>query len=501
MLILGIDVGTTGAKASVFDENGMLIGYGFKEYGIICDAADRAEQDAEQVFCHMKEVVKRAVAQSGGNISALALSVQGDAVIPVDSGCNALGYAQLGMDYRGKSEIADVEEQFSDREIFNRTGMRIHPLNSFIKMLWVKNNDDELYKKTYKFITYSDFLMRKLGSDEFVIDYTMATRTMCASIDSFDWDEKLLDKFGFDVKKLSKPVQSGSVVGILDVKLACELGIEQGCLLVAGGHDQTCAALGAGVVQEGIALDSHGTAEVISMAFEGKRTDDNMFDGYYPCYAHTVPHMYFTFALNHSGGIVFKWFAENFCESEKNGTDVYNSIMENISYAPSSVTLIPHFNGSGTPTCELEARGSLFGLNLGTTRFDIALAVLEALCFEMRINMETLKKAGLKNDKIICVGGGARSPRMLQLKADILGIPVQTLEIREAACLGAAILAGCGAKLFADVKDAVKKLVRQDKTYYPNDERKELYNKKYAKYRLLESESREIYREEGVLKA
>ena len=498
MYFLGIDVGTTGIKAALFNETGHMIQSGFKECDVDFDIPERAQQDAERVWLITKDVISQAAAGFGQDVAALCVSVQGDAVIPIDSSRHALSPAQLGMDYRGRKESSLCAELFGARELFERTGMRSHPLNSFVKMLWIKNNAPDLYDKTTKFVTYSDFIMAKLGSEDIVIDNTMATRTMCMDISSLQWSDDILKKFFFDKSKLSRPISSGSIVGEISNALAQELGITPRCKIVAGGHDQPCAALGAGVIHPDMALDSHGTAEVVSATFLSPCLNDVMYQSFYPCYAHTVPGQYFTFALIHIGGILLKWFADNFCANEiaaaaKTSESVYKIMEGEMPSHPSPITVIPYFNGSGTPTCDLDAKGSILGLTMSTGRGDIAKAIIEALCFEMRTNIETMQRAGISIAGLRCVGGGARSPLCLQTKADVTGLPISTLKVREAACFGAALLASTAMGAYSNIPEAVSAVVRTADLYTPSSATSKIYEEKYQRYKELSRVAMHLY--------
>lgn len=489
MLLLGIDVGTTGAKATVFDQDGDQKGYAFQEYGIIYPQKGYAEQDAEQVWNITKDVIKKSIAGLGASISALSLSVQGDAIIPINRNREALSNTQLGMDYRGTKETEFCDITLGGRTLFEQTGMRPHPMNSLIKILWTKNNQPELYEKTYKFVTYADFILGKLGSDDIVIDYTMASRTMAFDIQKLQWSYDVLNKLSIDISKLAKPVPSGATVGKIKKALAEELNMNPEALLISGGHDQTCAALGAGIVKDNMALDSHGTAEVISTAFSSPQLNNIMFNSYYPCYIHTVPNMYFTFSLNHTGGILLKWFIENFCSEDiliakQNGEQIYNYMINHMPEGPSPVMVLPHFNGSGTPTCDLNSKGAFLGITMSTSRYDLAKAIIESLSYEVRLNLETMKMIGINIEQLRSVGGGARSPIGLQNKADILGIPVSSLKIREAACLGASMLAGTAIGAYSSLGEA-SSIVQLSQTYYPNEQLHERYNNKYCTYSQL----------------
>lgn len=268
---------------------------------------------------------------------------------------------------------------------------------------------------------------------------------------------------------------------------------------MTGGHDQTCAAIGAGITREGMALDSHGTAEVISTVLGSPRVGDVMYDSFYPCYIHALPEMYFTFSLNHTGGALLKWFAEEYCladrrEAEKADKGLYEYIIERMPEAPSPVMFLPYLNGSGTPTCDLKMKGAILGLTMASDRYDIAKAVLESLCYEMRLNLGQMKEAGIHVEHVRCVGGGARSPIGLQMKADIMGIPVTTLKVREAACFGAAIVAGRAAGIYRGTED-IDRLVKTDRVYEPRESVQKQYEERCRIYQGLYGTMREtMYR-------
>lgn len=488
-MLLGIDVGTTGAKAAVFDEDGLEQGYAFQEYGFRCPLPGRAEQDAEEIWRITKDVIRRAAGGMGREIGALSLSVQGDAVIAIDRDRNAISPAFLGMDYRGMQECRFCEETCGAANLYHTTGMRPHPMNSIIKILWIKNHMPQLYEKAYKFVTYADFLLGKLGSDELVIDYSMASRTMAFDLQKRSWSAEILNSLGISEQKLSRPVPSGTPVGRLSRSLAEELSLAKGTMLVSGGHDQPCAALGAGILEEGMALDSHGTAEVLSTVFTKSRINDTMFNSYYPCSIHTIADRYFTFALNHTGGASLKWFIDNFCQKDKldaaqQGKQVYDYVFSHFPKRPSAVMVLPHFNGSGTPACDLDSKGAFVGLTLATDRFDIAKGIVEALSYEMKINLIKMREAGIFVNRLRVVGGGARSPVGLQNKADILGIPVASLKVREAACLGAAMLAGTAAGIYKRTDD-LSRLAAEDTVYTPDTKAARLYGERFPIYAQL----------------
>jgi xylulokinase len=490
MSLIGLDVGTTGCKAIVFNPEGKILGYGFQEYDIISDNTGKAEHDPNLVWEITKKVLKSAIHESkASDIKALSLSVHGDAIVPIDKDFNPLFGIILGMDYRSQPQARMSAEEMGDRELFNLTGMRPHPINSLVKALWLRETQPAIFKKAWKIVTVADFILGKLGAGA-VIDATMASRTMATDVTTGKWSKKVLEAFQFDEGLFSEIVPSGTVVGEMRNDLAKELGLPSNVKLVTGGHDQVCAALGAGIISQGTAIVSTGTAEVLSTAFNAVALTDNMYNSYYPCYRYTKDGMFFTFALNHVGGLLFRWYRDTFCNEEIQhaaslNEDAYAKILEQAPEDPTKLFVLPHFNGSGTPWCDMDSKGAIVGLTMSTNKFDIAKAILESQTYELKINKEILAKSGVPISELRAVGGGAKSPVWLQLKADILNCPVHTLKIREAACLGAAILAGSATGVYASIDEGVKATVKTDKTYLPQEKNTKAYQDRFEIYKEI----------------
>jgi xylulokinase len=200
--------------------------------------------------------------------------------------------------------------------------------------------------------------------------------------------------------------------------------------------------------------------------------------------------MHFTFSLNHIGGILLKWWRDNLAAAETadaaaRGTEPYALIDERMPDGLAPVLFLPHLNGSGTPLCDLQSKGAIVGLTMGTTRHDIAKAILEGLCFELRTNVQTLTNCGIAINELVAVGGGAKSERWLQLKADILNRPLRVLSCREAACLGAALLAGTAAGAWSTLEEAVAQTVKYAREFVPAPGRAADYAERFSVYQQL----------------
>ena len=488
--LMGLDIGTTGCKAVVFDIKGGICGYGFREYPIICEQPFQAEQDAELVFERLMEVMKEAVEKSGARrIEAIAASVQGDATMPVDRDYRPLHPVLLGMDYRTTRECAFLEEAIGNREAFfeNR---HAHPSHT---IRWLKFCGSRTIPRRSSGRRISLSPMRILwrhgsaASRSWTLPWPPGSMAM--DLITQKWSPEILKICGIDPGSLSEIRESGKPCGRLSDELKRFLGLDNNPVLITGGHDQPCGAIGAGVIREGMAVDSSGTAEVFSTVFEQPRLNDEMYQSYYPCYCHAKSGLYFTFALNHIGGILLRWFRDNIAYpevlgAEKEGADFYEYIQRNMENTPSDILVLPHFNGSGTPVCDVSSKGAIIGLTLKSKRTDIFKGMLDSLTYELKINLEAMKKAGIRIDEVRAVGGGARSPLWMQLKADILEIPITGLQCKESGCLGAAILAAAGSGIYKDVGEAVALMVKTGVTYVPGTQ-SALYRQKYEVYRDL----------------
>lgn len=487
---LGIDIGTTGCKSVVFDESGTALSRAYREYPIVCEEPLQAEQEPFTVLSLLLQTMEEAVSVSGAHrIEGMSLSVQGDATIPVDRDYCPLHRAILGMDYRPEEVCRSYAALHDAQRLYRITGQPLHAINMLSKILWLKNKRQEIFERAWKFVTYEEFLLYHLGGEP-LLDTTMASRSMGFDLAAETWSEEILQTMGLSASRLSEVCRSGAEAGTLSTAISERLGLENRPRLFVGGHDQPIGAVGAGVVYDGMALDSTGTAEVLSVTYRGPRISRQMQESFYSTYYHAVPSLYFSFAHMQVGGILQRWYRDNLGTQEVQeavalGVDFYSHALGKCTDAPSPVLVLPHFNGSGTPLCDMRSLGAFTGLTLSTTRNDILKGILDSLCFELRTNVEALRRAGIRIDSLRAVGGGARSPLWLQTKADVLGIPVQTIQCKEAGCLGAAILAATGSGAYASILEACEAMTHTEAVYLPRADSAARYNAQYDVYRSL----------------
>lgn len=488
MSVIGLDIGTTGCKAIVFGDGWKILGQGKREYPILTPQAHWVEQDAELVWHLATEALAEAVSQCKTDPpSAMALSVQGEAVIPVDQQGRPLRHAILGMDTRTTKENEWLAETFGAGALFARTGMPMHTMNTLTKLLWLKENEPAIWDGAEQFLLYEDYLLKRL-TGKASISHCLASRTQMYDLQGGCWAVDILDKCGIEVERLSELSPSGGgMVGQLDKTVGARLGIRGKVSAVSGGHDQACAALGSGVIKPGLAIVSTGTAEVVEVATSSPMLSESLRRGNISIYRHAVGGLYLAMTLNHSGGLLLRWFRDTLAkdkllEARQTGSDAYDLILADTKPGPTNLMVLPHFSGSGTPLLDTTSRGAFLGMTFATTQADMAKAILEGLTFELRINLDLLRKCGITLQELYAVGGGARSNIWLQLKADICGVPLRVPRVTEGACLGAAILASVGVGDYESMDSAVHEAVGIERMIAPHGRNAEAYEARYEHY-------------------
>ncbi|MCS7223242.1 MAG: FGGY family carbohydrate kinase [Armatimonadetes bacterium] len=491
MSLMGVDLGTTGVKAVIFNEEGRILGSGYREYRLIYPGPSGwVELDPEEMWAATVLAIRQASLQAGSSdpVQALAVSSMGETFVPIGKDGQALRNAIANLDTRASLQARFIEDRFGGLTVFQKTGHPIHPMYTLPKILWLKENQPQIVARTWKFLCGEDFLLYRLGASEAVTDWTLASRTMGFDVVGKNWWSELRGALGIDEALLPQPLPSGRPVGTLTDDLAEELDLPKGVLLATGGHDQPCGCLGSGVVKGGVAMDAIGTVDCITVALSQPVLSETMWNNNFCCYPHTVEDLYVTVTWSWTGGILLRWYRDTFATEEKSvairtGTDVYDLILAQVSQEPTNIFVLPHFTPTtGTPYMDTRSSGVIAGLNLNTDRGQIIRALLEGINYEMRLNLERLREAGIVVSEIRAIGGGARSPFWLQLKADMFSLPVVRLSVTEAAAFGAALLAGQAAGKWSSAGQRALETVVRERVFEPRADVARLYDERFALY-------------------
>jgi xylulokinase len=490
MSLIGMDIGSTNCKAMLFDAGGKQLGSASREYQEVYPGAGMIELRPDDVWRAICEVLQTVSAAAGGDpIQAISISALGEAFTPVSAEGEFLHNTIVSPDNRAVDQAAGWHDTLGAQRVFEITGMPLHPSFTLNKVMWLREHRPEVHARTWKYLLWPDTVLWKLGLEP-RLDWSLAGRTMCFDVVNKSWSADILEVAGISSEVFAEPIRPGSVVGQISALASEQTGLPQGCLVVAGGHDQPMNALGAGVIREGMAVDGTGTVECVTVAFEQPVLTPDMLARNYCCYPHVCGDLYASLAFNYSAGAVLRWFRDNFAREEARqakaaGRDVYDLLLEGLPEGPTGLFLVPYLAGSGTPYMDPLSRGVLVGLTLGCTQKTFIKGLLEGICYELCLNVQGLDAAGVHVQRLRCTGGGSRSPYWMQLKADITGRECVTLNVSESGCQAAAMLAGVQAGEYASVEEAVAALVQERVTYEPRPAEHARYQEQFAIYREL----------------
>ena len=490
MKIAGLDIGTTGCKLTEFDSDGTYLGKAYRDY-----PASRTKSEHEiDVGMVMKGVleVRKEMAGKYPGIAGIGVTSFGETFVLADENGTPLHHAMLYTDPRGAQECAELTEQIGGMNIASITGVKPHEMYSISKVMWMKRHKPELYQKAAHIFLMEDYVVYHLtGAAQ--IDYSLAARTMAFDITSLKWSDEIFEKAGIDVRLMSKTVPTGTAAGAVRKEIADRTGLAADTQIVSISHDQVAAAVGAGVFDSDQAVDGAGTVECITPVYDGLPELEVMYNGNYAVVPYVIPGKYVCYAFSYTGGALIQWCVDTLAKKEKElarerGISVNEMLegkVEEQIEEPTGLLVLPHFAGAATPYMDTGSKGAIVGLSTDTSVSDIYRACMEGVVYEMLLNMEYLKDSETCFHMLHATGGGARSEVWMQMKADMLNLPITALNTADAGTVGSAMLTGIAAGCFRDLQDAAEHMVEKKKVYEPDLKMHEKYMEVYERYRKL----------------
>lgn len=487
-MYIGLDIGTSGVKAVLFSETGEMRARSVREYPVRCegghielspDEVSSAAFDALYEICSVHKDVR-----------AVGISSLGEACILLDADGKPLCNAILPGDVRG-AEYLPMLMQTQDK-LADRTGLPLNATYSLCKLLWVRDHEPKLFEQVKRVMLFGDYIAYRL-TGEAGIPYSLASRTLLFDIHMMKFPSSFFGFHGLSPALFSPPVSAEEKTGAVLPAAAARTGLPAGTAVFAGGHDQPCAAMGAGALTAGEAVDSIGTSECITPVIgqtgfaAGFIKETNL-----ACEPFLQTGVYNTMAYTHTAGRLLKWYACSILG--RGGEHVFHELDAMCGKDPTGLLVLPHFSGSGTPYMDHLSTGAVVGLNLHTKPSDLYQAIMESVSYEMKINLELLKENRIPLKKIFAVGGGANSDVWLQYKANIYGLPVYTPQCKEASALGAAICAAKGFGAYSSFKEAAEHMVHIEREYFPDTRRTGAFLEQFERYRGLYRQIKGIYK-------
>lgn len=486
--VVAADCGTTGSKAMVFDLKGTPVASGYQEYGLVFPNPGWVDQDPQMLFETCVKVIGLAVEQSNiapSDIIALSLSTQRCTLVPVDADGRALRNAISWQDNRTDKQCDIIRERIGADEFYDQTGLPVANVWSLPKIMWLHENEPELFARTHKFVNVQAYLNRLFGADGFYDDYSNVSLHGLMSVTKLDWIEEFLRATDVPRDKLPELIGSGQKVGGLNSAVAKATGLLEGTPLISGGGDQQCAAVGANVLSEGDCEVTLGTAGVTICSLDQPRLDP---DRTIPCLVHAVDGKWTCEGLQNSAGASLKWL-RNLLQDGQPHSEIDYGHMTGLAAksAPGAngLTFLPYLAGAAAPLWDGDARGVLSGISLSHTLGDVTRAVMEGISFETASILENFSRRGIKVSEIRASGGGAKSQLWGQIQADIFGVPVRRLAVDDATILGAAVLAAFGVGAFDSVEEGANAMVHTTTDYQTDKEIHQIYQGKRRDFDAL----------------
>jgi xylulokinase len=500
--VIGLDVGTTGTKTILMNEQGAVTARAVAEYPLLSPKPGWAEQDPQ---CWWDACVKtlRDIVTSGGvnaqDIVAMGLTGQMHGSVFLDSNNDVVRPPILWCDQRTAKQCEFITEKIGASRLIE---LVCNPaLTGFTapKILWLRENEPENYARVARVLLPKDYIRFRL-TGEFATEVSDASGTLLFDVKNRRWSDEVLSELDIPADFMPKCYESPEVTGTVNKEVAELLGLKPGIPVVGGGGDQAAGAVGNGIVRQGIISATVGTSGVV-FAFSDKVTLDP--EGRVHTFCHAVPGTWHVMGVMLSAGGSLRWYRDTFAEPEKSvaalaGRDPYEYITEQAATAPAGsegLIFLPYLTGERTPHADPHARGVLFGLSLRHTKAHVARAILEGVAYGMRDSLEIIKGMGVPITEIRASGGGARSRLWRQIQADVDGVPMATINVDEGPAYGAALLAAVGAGLFNSVQEACGATISVSDTVEPAKEATEIYERYYSVYRAVYPDLKEHFRE------
>ncbi len=477
--LLGIDVGTAGTKSALFSERGDLMGLAYREYGLSYPVKGWVEQNTEDWWRALVDTVREVTAKirCKKDVVALSLSTQGGALVLLDEDFHALYPAVSWLDTRAEETANKLLRHVSREELYKMSGWPIIGSLNLPAVFWFREKRPVLYEKSWYFASTIDYINYRL-TGRFAIDYTNLALTMFLDLVRRDWSEKGLAVAGLTRDNVPEIVPSGRLLGGLTSDAARALGLSEEVTVVSGAHDQYCASIGAGAVNTGDCVLSCGTAWVLlaicdRLYFDEKSLGSrgitqSVFPGIHPATG--------KFGLMTSvpfGGHSLKWFRDVMRPGRS--FEKLDEAAARVGPGSEGLAFVPISSSRS-------GKGAFFGIDGVHEEAHFVRSIMEGVSFVNRRHLDMIRNAGVRVEKLIMIGGGSKSRVWPQIVADACNIQVVLPRISEAACAGAAVLAGVGSGIFGSIEEASVKIAGVKSIIKPVDDSVGMYSSLYKRF-------------------
>ncbi len=488
--VIGIDIGTSGCKTLIIDQEGKIAAKAVEEYPLFTPRPGWSEQNPEDWWQAVKSTLTKTLADFRDRtaIKGIGLSGQMHGLVALDKEGAVLRPAILWNDQRTEKQCREIHDTVGGIEgLLKLTNNQMLPGYTGGKILWVRENEPHIYEKFHALLNPKDYVRYRL-TGELATEVSDASGTGLFDVRNRDWSYALLEKLHIPKEWVPRCYESPEISGALKGELSSELGLPKNLPVAGGGGDAVVQTTGTGLVTPGIVGTTIGTAGVVAMALDSCKENP---EGKLQVFCNNLPHRWHTMGVTLAAGGSLRWIRDSLCASERDvaqwmGADVYELMSKEAFKAkPGSEGLffLPYLIGERCPHADPNARGGFLGLTLRHNRRDILRSVFESVIYSLRDVVELIREMGYEVTQVRTSGGGALSPLWRQIHADVFNSQVITVSgSSEGGAYGAALVAGAGVGLWKDVEEAVAVLKAETRDE-PIPENVDLYNRLFPIYR------------------
>lgn len=490
--LLGIDIGTSGTKTVLFDRGGNPISSSTAEYPLYQPEIGWAEQDPLDWWKAVCITINQVIKDSNINpesISGIGLSGQMHGLVMLDGDGNVLRKSIIWCDQRTAKECVEITEKVGEKRLIDITANPALTGFTASKILWVRNNEPEIYEKCRKILLPKDYI-RYMLTGEFATEVSDASGMQLLDIRNRCWSKEVLNALDIPIEYLGDVHESIVVSGKVHKKAAQVTGLKENTPVVGGAGDQAAGAIGNGIIKSGQISSTIGTSGVVFAHLDEPIIDEK---GRVHTFCHAVPGAWHMMGVTQGAGLSLKWFRDNFCTNEIEvakymGIDPYVLMTKEAEKVPAGsrgVIYLPYLMGERTPHLNPKAKGVFFGLSAAHTKNEMLRAVIEGVSYSLLDCMEIIKDTGMNPTNVMVSGGGGKSELWRQILADMFNCKVSTNKSSEGPALGVALLAGVGTGVYKDINEACSIAISENSIQYPKEENSLVYKRYYEIYKKI----------------
>jgi len=492
--LLGLDIGTSGVKALLISPEGKITSSKTVSYPLATPHPGWAEQSPYDWWKATVKVIRETVSHNpidSSQIKGISLSGQMHSSVFLNEKMEVIRPAILWSDTRTSKQCSKIYTKVGglDRLIRYVSNPALEGFTA-PKILWLKENEPENYKKVKYILLPKDYIRYRLTGELFT-EVSDAAGTLLFEVIEKRWSTSLLEKLEIDPDLLPPVLNSFDLAGRITKKIANQTGLKFKTPVVAGGADNACGAVGSGIIEEGRVMVSIGSSGVVLAQTNNPQADQ---EGRIHLFNHACPHSWYMMGVTLSAGMSYEWLQKKLFNHILDYTKL-DQLAEEVNPGSEGLIFLPYLYGERTPHADAHARGVYFGISGKHDQRHFVRSVLEGVAFALKDSLELIKDQGVKIKEIRAIGGGAKSRIWQQILADILGKEINLLNVEEGPAFGAALIAGVGVGIYSSFAEAVNRIIKVKKTVVPRIQNTEKYNHYYQLYKRLYYSLKEDFKE------